>query len=122
MLLTVLGLLLAIGRFLPVFPLIMSVPPFGLFRCPNRYNLLVHFGLSILAACALACLLEPKRRLGPLPKSARVFISIVFSMALLPLLYSIWLSVNPQNWLSSNVNSPYMAAIGSCFLRAGAYW
>jgi hypothetical protein len=120
LLLTVLGMLLAIGRFLPVFPLLMSVPPFALFRCPNRYNLLVHFGLSILAACALACLLQPKRRLGPLSKSVRIFILIVFSMAVLPLLYSIWVSGNPQHWLSSNVNSPYMAAIGSALLAAGA--
>ena len=120
LLLTVLGMLLALGRFLPIFPLLMSVPPFGLFRCPNRYNLLVHFGLSILAACALACLLETKRQLGPLSKSVRIFILIVFSMAVLPLLYSIWVSGNPQHWLSSNVNPPYMAAIGSALLAAAA--
>ncbi len=118
--LTVVGTLLALGRYLPIFPLLMKVPPFGMFRCPDRYDLLVHFGLSAAAACALACLLQAQRKSGPLSKSVRVFILIVLAVAVLPLLYNIWVSRNPQHPLAANINSPYMAAIGSAILAAGA--
>jgi hypothetical protein len=114
------GLIMALGKYMPTFSMVMSLPVFGLFRCPNRYSLFSHFGLSITAACALSCLIEAMRDCRRLTKSTGVFTVIIGGMAVFSLLYALQVSRDPQHWLSKNINPPYMAALGSALLALSA--
>jgi Bacterial membrane protein YfhO len=52
-LLVVVGALLAMGRFSPLFQALSWVPVVNVFRCVARYSLLMALGLSIASACGL---------------------------------------------------------------------
>jgi len=52
-LLMLLGTVLALGRFSPLFIALSRIPIFNLFRCSSRYAVLIALGLSIGSACGL---------------------------------------------------------------------
>lgn len=56
-LLMVVGVVLALGRFSPLLPLMLKVPVINLFRCPARYGVMMTLGMVIVSACALARLM-----------------------------------------------------------------
>lgn len=58
------GLVLALGRYAGVYPLIAHLPVLSQFRGPSRHIPIVHVALAILSACALDDL-----RHGPRPSS-----------------------------------------------------
>ncbi|MBC7237783.1 MAG: hypothetical protein H5T69_18225, partial [Chloroflexi bacterium] len=60
------GLALALGRWNPLYRLLLAVPPFNLFRVPARYLLWTSLALSVLAAMGADMLL----RAAP-PRSGR---------------------------------------------------
>jgi hypothetical protein len=51
-LIAALGVVLSMGRYLPLFELTRRLPVFRFFREPGRYVLLTHFALPVLAAVA----------------------------------------------------------------------
>lgn len=56
------GLLLALGRWNPLYYLLyLGVPGFDLFRVPARWLMLYTLGMGLLAGCGLAWLVEKRR-------------------------------------------------------------
>ncbi len=51
--LVILGAILSLGRYSPLFPILAKIPLVGSFRCPTRYATLMTFGLAILSSFAL---------------------------------------------------------------------
>ncbi len=113
-LLTVGGFVLALGKYLPVFSLIMQLPGFDFFRCPNRYNFIAHFGLSVLATCALACLLDTNRETARPWRANCVFVLLIGVLVALGLLCILPVLRNPPHWLSDHISSPWMIILGPC--------
>jgi hypothetical protein len=63
-----LGVLLALGRFTPVFDIVANIPGVDTFRAPCRYLLLTHLGLAFIATAAFADLSRsPGWRSGAVP-------------------------------------------------------
>jgi hypothetical protein len=113
------GLILALGNYLPIYPLVMRLPVFGVFRCSNRYDYLTTFGLSIMATCALACILEANRESRRLSKSAFIFLLLIGAIALLCLIYTLaTLSAarDPRHWLSGQISPAWMVTLGPVLL------
>lgn len=81
-LLFALGLLLALGRYTPLYQLLYTlVPTFDQFRAPARFVLLADFALALLAAHGLHALLTaPPTRDRWLTILAALFIVIVLSL------------------------------------------
>ena len=62
--LSVVGLLLALGRFGPLYHALTYLPVIGTFRAPARYLLFVHIGLAIFLALTFDDLLRSPRQAG----------------------------------------------------------
>lgn len=58
-----LGLLLALGEFNPLYPLLARLPGFSFFRVPARWLALFALGMALLAGIGLQALLYPAFRL-----------------------------------------------------------
>jgi hypothetical protein len=73
-----LGLGLALGKYSPLFPLLQRLPVLGWFRLPARALLLTTFSLSVLAGMGLDAVLgsRPSRRVLVLALSAFVVASV----------------------------------------------
>ncbi len=65
--LAALGLLLAFGRYTPLYRLYLKVPVLNLFRVNARYVLFYHLATATLAAIALADLARQAARNDPMP-------------------------------------------------------
>ncbi len=60
--LVIIGMLLAMGYYGPLYPLVAKLPMFGMFRAAGRWNLLAVFALATLAAFGLDRLDESRAR------------------------------------------------------------
>jgi len=63
--LTLLGLVFAMGRYAYVYAAIANLPPFSWFRAPCRYVLFAYFGMAVAAAVAFDELLKSRRPSKP---------------------------------------------------------
>lgn len=89
--LAVAGLVLALGKYTPLYRIVWQVPVLNLFRAPGRHIVITHFALSTLAAIALAAV-STKREgggdsrstmwLAGLPAAAAWVIAAVYFVAL----------------------------------------
>lgn len=69
--LSVVGLVLALGRYGLVYEWLAALPGIGAFRAPARHILLVHVGLALLTAIAYEDLLRSNRENVPSPALRR---------------------------------------------------
>ena len=75
------GLFLALGRYGFVYEYVAAVPVLGAFRAPARHLLLLHIGLSVLAAITFDDLVRlVKSRRGQGGASWAIFASVVLSV------------------------------------------
>ncbi|WP_169976907.1 YfhO family protein [Tautonia rosea] len=109
---TSLGLMLAFGKYFPVFELSHRLPGFNVFRAPARFVLLVHLASSVLVAVAFADLTAlrsrgdrlPWKRLWPLALPTIGSVAIVAAAR----------SCSPEAWLAD-----HQARAGAVFLSVG---
>ncbi len=99
------GLWLAVGQFSSLYPLLTHLPVVGSFRFPARYILLAHFGLSLLAAVAIAVLAgqtSPDRPRGQHALVA-VWCTVAGSVLLATIAPALWpsdeLAPGVQRWI-----------------------
>ena len=80
LLLAVVGLALALGRYNPVYLLLAELPPFSLFRAPARFLALFTLGAAMLAGLGLESLAPPAKSETP---TLRRIALVAFLLALL---------------------------------------
>lgn len=94
--LLIFSLLLALGKFTPLF-FILRLPPFSFFRIPGRFVVLAMFSLSVLAAFGFEALTQKFLK-------KRSLLSLLLAAFILFDLFSFGLGYNPtyeaQKWLS----------------------
>ncbi len=94
--LSVLGLLLALGRYTPLIRLLSVVPVVNRFRCPARFLLLYQLGTAALAAIAYFQLANPKDSERPSWRSLRLLGLIPVACLLLLMLAALAKFVRPD--------------------------
>jgi hypothetical protein len=64
LLLIVIGIVLALGRYTPIYPfLYKNIPSFNLFQAPSRWSLFIEIGLILLAAMEIDHWIKPTGRI-----------------------------------------------------------
>ncbi|MBI4575113.1 MAG: hypothetical protein HY722_02495 [Planctomycetes bacterium] len=92
--LALLGLLLALGHYNPVWQVLVQTPPFSWFRAPARYLLWFQLALAVLAAHGLDAWLASLAS-GGRPRRFATGASIVLGAAMVATALSAWLAPAP---------------------------
>jgi hypothetical protein len=86
------GLVLALGRYGVVYPLLSQVPGLAGFRAPVRHIVLVHFALAGLAAIVLDDLVDLARRRAPLTRGTTWAIAVPAALSVAAVALTLGLS------------------------------
>ncbi len=108
------GLWLAVGQYSSLYPLLTHLPVVGSFRFPARYVLLVHFGLSLLAAVSIVML--NRRPFGDRQRGRLALVAVWSTVAVSALLAI----VAPVLWPSDQLASPVYRMIGPAIFLVAA--
>lgn len=102
-LLAVVGALLALGRFSPLFRLSIHVPVINVFRCPARYAMIMSLGLTVLASFGLERLLRSRQSWRGVVRHVVVPVALILTLNLFALALRVGLIRDSHGVLDSNL-------------------